>query len=115
MDSESSGGGSHIPRIYELIKDSPKTGRSPTVWAWPQLIEHLKVAAQPVQGPWPPHQEPRPEPDADSLPVAIADPQPPPAAATPPVAAPPPQAAEPQSSAQPRPQWEDPQPPTADS
>ena len=62
-------------RLYELIKDSPKTGRSPTVWAWPQLIDHLRVASQPVQGPWPPHQEPRPEPDAESLPVAIPDPQ----------------------------------------
>jgi len=61
-------------RLYELIKDSPKTGSSPTVWAWPQLIDHLKVASQPVQGPWPPHQEPRPEPDAESLPVAIPDP-----------------------------------------
>ena len=63
------------PRIYELIKDSPKTGASPTVWAWPQLIEYLKVAGQPVQGPWPPHQESRADPDAESLPVAIADPQ----------------------------------------
>jgi len=45
------------------------------VWAWPQLIEHLKVASQPVQGPWPPHQERRPDPDAESLPVAIPDPQ----------------------------------------
>ena len=41
-----------------------------------KAIDHLKVASQPVQGPWPPHQEPRPEPDAESLPVAIADPHP---------------------------------------
>lgn len=74
MDTESAGRGQASSRLYELIKDSPKTGSSPTVWAWPQLIEHLKVASQPVQGPWPPHQEPRPEPDAESLPVAIADP-----------------------------------------
>jgi hypothetical protein len=26
-----------------------------------------------VQGPWPPHQEARPDPDADSLPVAVRD------------------------------------------
>ncbi len=77
MDTESEARGQRNPRIYELIKDSPMTGPSPTVFAWPQLIEHLKVASQPVQGPWPPHQEPRPEPDAESLPVAIADPGPP--------------------------------------
>ena len=27
-----------------------------------QLIDYLKVAGQPVQGPWPPHQDPRPDP-----------------------------------------------------
>jgi len=70
MVSESSGS----KRIYELIKDSPKTGGSPTIWAWPQLIEYFKVAGQPVQGPWPPHQERRADPDAESLPVAIPDP-----------------------------------------
>jgi hypothetical protein len=74
VEAESAGHGQRNPRLFELIEDSPKTGPSPTVWAWPQLINHLKVASQPVQGPWPPHQEPRPEPDADSLPVAIADP-----------------------------------------
>ena len=45
------------------------------MWAWPQVIDWLKVSAQPVQGPWPPHQQPRPDPDAESLPVAIPDPQ----------------------------------------
>ena len=39
----------------------------------PQFIDFLKVAGQPVQGPWPPHQEPRPDPDADSLPTALPD------------------------------------------
>ena len=72
---ESSGLSRGNPRIYELIKDSPKTGASPTVWAWPQLIEYLKVAGQPVQGPWPPHQERRADPDAEALPVAIPDPR----------------------------------------
>jgi hypothetical protein len=62
------------PRLYELIENAPKTGKSPTVWAFPQLVEYLKVAAQPVQGPWPPHQEPRPDPEAESMPVAIPDP-----------------------------------------
>jgi hypothetical protein len=63
------------PRLYELIEDSPREGTSPTIWAWPQLTEYLKVAAQPVQGPWPPHQNRRPGPDADAEPVAVPDPQ----------------------------------------
>jgi hypothetical protein len=72
---ESSGHSQGNPRLYELIEHSPKTGKSPTVWAWPELIDYLKVAGQPVQGPWPPHQQARPDPDEDSLPVAVPDPQ----------------------------------------
>lgn len=75
MAVESSGKSAGNPRLYELIENSPKEGESPTVWAWPQFTEYLKVAAQPVQGPWPPHQEPRPDPDGDSEPVAIPDSQ----------------------------------------
>jgi hypothetical protein len=72
---ESDGHNEGNPRMYELIENAPKTGRSPTVWAFPQLVEYLKVAGQPVQGPWPPHQEPRPDPTAvDSGPVAVPDP-----------------------------------------
>jgi hypothetical protein len=26
-----------------------------------------------VPGPWPPHQQPRPDPEEDTLPVAVAD------------------------------------------
>ena len=63
------------PAAYELIEHAPKTGKSPTVWAWPELIDYLKVAGQPVAGPWPPHQEPRPDPDYESLPVAVPDPE----------------------------------------
>ena len=63
MPIESSGHSAGNPRLYEVIENSPKTGKSPTVWAWPQLIDYLKVAGQPVQGPWPPHQEPAPRPD----------------------------------------------------
>lgn len=74
MAVESSGHSRGNPRLYELIENAPKTGKSPTMWAWPQLIDYLKVAAQPVQGPWPPHQEPRPDPEADSMPVAVPDP-----------------------------------------
>ena len=72
---ESSGHSRGNPRLYELIENAPKTGKSPTVWAWPELIDYLKVAGQPVQGPWPPHQQARPDPGEDSLPVAVPDPQ----------------------------------------
>ena len=71
---ESSGHSQGNPRLYEVIEHTPKTGKSPTVWAWPQLIDYLKVAGQPVQGPWPPHQEKRPDPDYESMPVAVPDP-----------------------------------------
>jgi len=72
MAVESSGHSPGNPRIYELVEDAPQTGKS-TVWAWPELIDYLKVAGQPVQGPWPPHQEPRPDPAEDTLPVAVPD------------------------------------------
>ena len=72
---ESSGHSRGNPRLYELVEGAPKTGKSPTVWAWPQIIDHLKIASQPVQGPWPPHQERRPDPDFDSMPVAVPDAQ----------------------------------------
>ena len=75
MAVESSGHSKGNPRLYELIENAPKTGTSPTIWAFPQIVEYLKVAAQPVQGPWPPHQQPRPDPEAESLPVAVPDPQ----------------------------------------
>jgi hypothetical protein len=71
---ESSGHSRGNPRLYELIENAPKTGSSPTIWAWPEIVEYLKVAGQPVQGPWPPHQEPRPDPTAETLPVAVPDP-----------------------------------------
>jgi hypothetical protein len=74
---ESSGHSRGNPRLYELVEHAPKTGKSPTVWAWPELMDYLKIAGQPVAGPWPPHQEPRPDPDYDSLPVAVADTEPP--------------------------------------
>jgi len=75
MAVESTGHEAGSPRLFALVENSPKTGASPTVWARPQIMEYLKVAGQPVQGPWPPHQEPRPDPDADSLPAAVRDPQ----------------------------------------
>lgn len=63
------------PRMAELFANVPAEGKSPTVFAFPQLVEFLGVAGQPVQGPWPPHQQPRPDPDeVESLPVAVPDP-----------------------------------------
>jgi hypothetical protein len=76
MRIESSGHSRGNPRLYELVEHAPKTGKSPTVWAWPELMDYLKIAGQPVPGPWPPHQEPRPDPEEDSQPVAVADPGP---------------------------------------
>ena len=84
MRIESSGHSKGNPRLYELIEHAPKTGKSPTVWAWPQLVDYLKIAGQPVSGPWPPHQEPRPDPDYEAGPVAVADPHSAPAAKSPP-------------------------------
>jgi hypothetical protein len=75
MRMESDGHSRGNPRMYELVENAPKEGKSPTVWAWPQLIDYLKIAGQPVAGPWPPHQEPRPDPEEDTLPVAVADPE----------------------------------------
>jgi hypothetical protein len=75
MRIESDGHSPGNPRLYELIEHAPKTGKSPTVWAWPELIDYLKIAGQPVAGPWPPHQEPRPDPVEESLPVAVPDPE----------------------------------------
>ena len=74
MTSEGAGDRRGNPRIYELVENAPREGPS-TLWAWPQLIEYVKVASQPVQGPWPPHQEPRPDPTDETLPVAVPDPQ----------------------------------------
>lgn len=69
------------PRIYELIQDAPKTGKHPkvgaanTIWAWPEVVDMLKIAGQPVPGPWPPHQEQRPDPSlAAAEPTAVAEP-----------------------------------------
>ena len=44
MALESTGNERGTPRLFELIENSPKTGDSPTIWAWPQITEFLKVA-----------------------------------------------------------------------
>ncbi|MCW2719339.1 hypothetical protein [Pseudonocardia sp.] len=75
MAIESSGHSTGNPRMFELIENAPKTGKSPTIWAWPQMTEYLKIAGQPVAGPWPPHQQPRPDPEDEALPVAVAEPE----------------------------------------
>jgi len=74
MAIESDGHSRGNPRIYELIESAPKTGKSPTIWAWPEVVDWLRVAGQPVPGPWPPHQRPRPNPEEESLPEAVIEP-----------------------------------------
>lgn len=69
------------PRIYELIETLPtenKDPRTPTIWAWPEVVDMLRIAGQPVPGPWPPNQNPRPDPSApgyEAVPVAVAEPR----------------------------------------
>lgn len=75
MAIESDGHSRGNPRIYELIENAPKVGKSPTIWAWPEVVDWLRVAGQPVPGPWPPHQKPRPNPEEESLPVAVVEPE----------------------------------------
>ncbi|MGH8907913.1 MAG: hypothetical protein ACRD0K_15685 [Egibacteraceae bacterium] len=75
MGIESTGHSQGNPRLYALVEHAPKNGKSPTVWAWPEIIDWLKIAGQPVPGPWPPHQEPRPDPEEEALPVAVAEPK----------------------------------------
>lgn len=74
MAIESDGHSRGNPRIYELIENAPKTGKSPTIWAWPEVVDWLRVAGQPVPGPWPPHQRARPNPEEESLPEAVVEP-----------------------------------------
>ena len=45
MVQETGGANAGTPRMAELFKDAPKTGKSPTVFAFPQLVEYLGVAA----------------------------------------------------------------------
>ncbi|MGH3835056.1 MAG: hypothetical protein ACRDSF_05060 [Pseudonocardiaceae bacterium] len=75
MAIESDGHSRGNPRIYELIENAPKVGKSPTIWAWPEVVDWLRVAGQPVPGPWPPHQQPRPNPEEESIPVAVVEPE----------------------------------------
>lgn len=75
MAIESDGHSRGNPRIYELIENAPKSGKSPTIWAWPEVVDWLRVAGQPVAGPWPPHQQPRPNPEEASEPVAVVEPE----------------------------------------
>ncbi len=64
------------PRIFELIEGAPKVNKdptSPTIWAWPEVVDMLKIAGQPVPGPWPPHQVPRPDPAPEEIPIAVPE------------------------------------------
>src|ERR1700759_3866941 len=76
MRVESDGHSRDNPRFFELIENAPRNegGKSPPVFAWPELVDFLKVAGQRVAGPRPPPQEPRPDPEEDSLPVGVAEP-----------------------------------------
>ncbi len=75
MAIESDGHSRGNPRIFELIENAPKVGKSPTIWAWPEVVDWFRVAGQPVPGPWPPHQRARPNPEDESLPVAVVEPE----------------------------------------
>lgn len=74
MAIESDGHSQGNPRLYELVEHTPKSGKSPTIWAWPEIMDWFRVAGQPVPGPWPPDQTPRPDPEAESAPVAVTEP-----------------------------------------
>lgn len=70
------------PRIFELVQDAPgkdnqhRPGGDNSVWAWPEVTDFLKIAGQPVPGPWPPHQEKRPDPEVGSaVPEAVSEPE----------------------------------------
>ncbi|GAA4878073.1 hypothetical protein ACFQ34_06295 [Pseudonocardia benzenivorans] len=67
--------------MFELFEHAPKDSGSPTIWAFPGMVGWLRTAGKPVAGPWPPHQEPRPDPDDEPLPVAIVEPPRPPESA----------------------------------
>ncbi|MGB7798165.1 MAG: hypothetical protein WBL53_18190 [Pseudonocardiaceae bacterium] len=75
MAIESDGHSRGNPRIFELIENAPKTGKSPTIFAWPEVVDWLRIAGQPVPGPWPPHQQPRPNPEDESVPTAVVEPE----------------------------------------
>jgi len=74
MAIESDGHSRGNPRIFELIENAPKVGKSPTIWAWPEVVDWLRIAGQPVPGPWPPHQQARPNPEEESEPMAVVEP-----------------------------------------
>ena len=42
---------------------------------WMRSSARYSPAGQPVAGPWPPHQQARPDPDDEALPVAIVEPE----------------------------------------
>ena len=45
MAVETSGHSRGNPRLYELIEHAPKTGKSPTIWAWPEIIDYSRSPA----------------------------------------------------------------------
>lgn len=79
MATEPGGQTSRNHRMAELFGEpdpDPAPGSSPTIFAFPAMVDFMKVAGQPVAGPWPPHQQPRPDPEDEAGPVAIPEPAP---------------------------------------
>lgn len=78
MTTEPDGRSGRNPRMAELFgepaEEPPRPGASPTIFDFPGMVGFLKVAGQPVAGPWPPHQNPRPDPEDETGPVAIPEP-----------------------------------------
>jgi hypothetical protein len=77
MAGEPEGRPGRVPRMAELFGDDPgpdESRKSPTIFEFPAVVDFMKVAGQPVAGPWPPHQQPRPDPEDEAGPVAIVEP-----------------------------------------
>ncbi len=77
MAGEPEGRAGRVPRMAELFGEDPgpdENRKSPTIFEFPAVVDFMKVAGQPVAGPWPPHQQPRPDPEDEAGPVAIVEP-----------------------------------------
>ena len=63
MPIESDGHSKDNPRLYELIEERAEDGEEPHGMGVAAVVDYLKIAGQPVAGPWPPHAQWRPDPD----------------------------------------------------
>ena len=73
VESTGTARATHAFTSFSRMRRKPARARRSSLF--PELIDFLKVAGQPVQGPWPPHQQPRPDPEEESMPVAVPDPE----------------------------------------